>query len=59
VAAGQKWPAKPQKVALDLPKNKNKNIYEKLQKLSFTGYRPTEIIETICHCKLYYFEIHK
>jgi len=26
---GQKWPAKPQKVALDLSKNKKKNIYEK------------------------------
>jgi len=46
---GQKWPAKPQKVALDLSKNKN----EKLQKLNFTGYRPTEIIVTISHCKLY------
>ena len=26
---------------------------------SFIGYRPTEVIVTICHCKLYYFEIDK
>ena len=26
---------------------------------SFTGYIPTEIIVTICCCKLYYFEIYK
>ena len=32
--ASQKWPAKPQKVALDLSKNKKKNIYEKLQKFT-------------------------
>ena len=32
--AGQKWPAKLQKVALDLSKNKKKNINEKLQKLT-------------------------
>jgi len=30
----QKLPAEPQKVALDLSKNKKKNIYEKLQKLT-------------------------
>ena len=35
---GQKWPAKPQKVALNLSKNKKKNIDEKLQNLTVLQY---------------------
>jgi len=32
--AGQKWPAKSQNVAIDLSKTQQKNIYEKLQKVT-------------------------
>jgi len=59
VARGPKVAPKLQKVALDLSKNKNENIYEKLQKISFTGYKNTEIIVATYNCKLYYFEIYK
>jgi len=42
------------------PLKELKEKYIKNAKIdSFTGYSPTDIIITICYCKLYYFDICK